>query len=72
MVPLPILRVLVLPTKLLSLFGLTSLPSRRLLSGYACAYPLGVLGIIGATIAIRFITGTKLADEEEELREAGG
>lgn len=38
--------------------------------GYACAYPLGVLGIIGATIAIRFIIGTKLADEEEELREA--
>ena len=23
-------------------------------SGYACAYPLGVLGIIGATIAIRY------------------
>lgn len=42
----------------------------QIASGYACAYPLGVLGIIGATIAIRFITGTKLADEEEELREA--
>lgn len=41
----------------------------QIASGYACAYPLGVLGIIGATIAIRFITGTKLADEEEELRE---
>ena len=24
-------------------------------SGYACAYPLGVIGIIGATLAIRFI-----------------
>ena len=24
-------------------------------SGYACAYPLGVVGIIGATIAIRYI-----------------
>ena len=24
-------------------------------SGYACAYPLGVVGIIGATLAIRFI-----------------
>lgn len=42
----------------------------QIASGYACAYPLGVLGIIGVTIAIRFITGTKLADEEEELREA--
>lgn len=42
----------------------------QIASGYACAYPLGVLGIIGATIAIRFITGTKLAKEEEELREA--
>lgn len=42
----------------------------QIASVYACAYPLGVLGIIGATIAIRFITGTKLADEEEELREA--
>lgn len=42
----------------------------QIASGYACAYPLGVLGIIGATIAIRFITGTKLADEEEELIEA--
>lgn len=42
----------------------------QIASGYACAYPIGVLGIIGATIAIRFITGTKLADEEEELREA--
>ena len=42
----------------------------QIASGYACAYPLGVLGIIGATIAVRFITGTKLAEEEEELREA--
>ena len=41
----------------------------QIASGYACAYPLGVLGIIGATIAIRFITGTRLADEEEELKE---
>lgn len=42
----------------------------QIASGYACAYPLGVLGIIGATIAVRFITGTKLVEEEEELREA--
>ena len=41
----------------------------QIASGYACAYPLGVLGIIGATIAVRFITRTRLADEEEELKE---
>lgn len=41
----------------------------QIASGYACAYPLGVLGIIGATIAVRFITRTRLADEEEELNE---
>lgn len=44
----------------------------QIAAGYACAYPLGVLGIIGATIAVRFITGTKLADEEEELNEEEG
>lgn len=36
-------------------------------NGYACAYPLGVVGIILATIAIRFITRTKLEDEEKQL-----
>ena len=36
-------------------------------SGYACAYPLGVVGIIGATIAIRFLTKTKLEEEEAAL-----
>ena len=41
----------------------------QIASGYACAYPLGVLGIIGATIAVRFITRTRLAYEEEELKE---
>ena len=41
----------------------------QIAAGYACAYPLGVLGIIGATIAVRFLTRTKLADEEEELKE---
>lgn len=38
-------------------------------SGYACAYPLGVLGIIGATIAIRYITRVKLEKEEQNLAE---
>ena len=39
----------------------------QIANGYACAYPLGVLGIIGATILIRFITKTNLKTEEEEL-----
>ncbi|MCQ2243394.1 MAG: putative transporter [Bacteroidaceae bacterium] len=36
-------------------------------NGYACAYPLGVVGIILATIAIRFITRSKLEEEEKQL-----
>lgn len=44
----------------------------QIAAGYACAYPLGVLGIIGATIAVRFITRTKLEEEEEELKEKAG
>lgn len=36
-------------------------------NGYACAYPLGVVGIIGATIAIRYIFRIKLQKEEDEL-----
>lgn len=36
-------------------------------NGYACAYPLGVVGIIGATIALRYICRVKLAKEEEDL-----
>ncbi len=42
----------------------------QIANGYACAYPLGVLGIIGATIAIRYITKTRLQEEEEKLSEA--
>lgn len=36
-------------------------------NGYACAYPLGVVGIIMATIAIRFISKTDLVQAEKEL-----
>lgn len=36
-------------------------------NGYACAYPLGVVGIILASIAIRFITRAKLEEEEKQL-----
>ena len=38
-------------------------------SGYACAYPLGVVGIIGATIAIRFICKVNLQEENNKLNE---
>ena len=40
----------------------------QIANGYACAYPLGVLGIIGATIAIRFICKVNLNKEEEQLQ----
>jgi putative transport protein len=39
----------------------------QIASAYACAYPLGVLGIIGATILIRYMCKVKLEKEEEEL-----
>ena len=42
----------------------------QIASGYACAYPLGVLGIIGATIAVRYICRVNLNKEEEELDRA--
>lgn len=35
--------------------------------GYACAYPLGVLGIIGSIIAIRYICWINLKKEEEDI-----
>lgn len=39
----------------------------QIAAGYACAYPLGVLGIIGATIAVRYICKVSLNKEEEDL-----
>ncbi len=39
-----------------------------LASSYACAYPLGVVGIILATIAIRYLCGIKLDEEQEKIR----
>ena len=35
--------------------------------GYACAYPLGVLGIIGSIILVRLLCRINLKDEEEEI-----
>ena len=51
---------------LLSVFpnGATSIAN-----GYACAYPLGVVGIIGATILIKYITRVNLTEEEAQLNE---
>lgn len=37
-------------------------------NGYACAYPLGVVGIIGATILLRYLCRINLKNEEEELK----
>jgi putative transport protein len=44
----------------------------QIASAYACAYPLGVLGIIGAIILIRYICGVRLENEEEQLKEQEG
>ena len=41
-------------------------------SAYACAYPLGVLGIIGATILVRYICKVRLEKEEEDLAAQDG
>lgn len=38
-------------------------------NGYACAYPLGVVGIILATIAIRYLCRVSLEGEQEKIRQ---
>ncbi len=52
-----------------SLFG-TSAP--QIASAYACAYPLGVLGIIGAIILIRLLCKVSFEKEEAALEEESG
>ena len=44
----------------------------QIASAYACAYPLGVLGIIGATILIRYACKVKLEEEEKQLLDMEG
>lgn len=39
----------------------------QIASGYACAYPLGVIGIIGATIALRYLCKVSLEKEEARI-----
>lgn len=41
----------------------------QIASGYACAYPLGVLGIIGATIAVKYICNIDLHKEEKRMNQ---
>ena len=50
---------------LLSVFGEGNVPS--IANGYACAYPLGVVGIIGATILIKYICKVDTEEEEQKL-----
>ncbi len=40
----------------------------QIASGYACAYPLGVVGIILSTIAVRLLCRSRLQDEEAQLK----
>ena len=40
--------------------------------GYACAYPLGVVGIIGSIIALRYIFRVNMTKEEESLKAQSG
>ena len=54
---------------LTSVFGANA---PQIASAYACAYPLGVLGIIGAIILIRLICKVKFEDEEKALEEESG
>ena len=49
-----------------SLFSDGDVPA--IANGYACAYPLGVVGIILATIAIRYLCRISLEDEQEKIR----
>lgn len=44
----------------------------QIASGYACAYPLGVLGIIGATIALKYICRIDLKKDDHQLEEEEG
>lgn len=47
------------------IFPENSIP--QIASGYACAYPLGVIGIIGATIALRYICKVSLEKEDAQI-----
>ena len=59
-------------TSLASKFVETGKEVPQIASAYACAYPLGVLGIIGATILVRYMCRVKLDAEEAALEEETG
>ncbi|MBQ5826424.1 MAG: transporter, partial [Bacteroidaceae bacterium] len=48
-------------------WGAAGMPD--LASSYACAYPLGVVGIILATIVVRYLCKIRLEKEQEQLRQ---
>ncbi|MBR5467050.1 MAG: putative transporter [Bacteroidaceae bacterium] len=48
-----------------TVFGSEAAP--LIANGYACAYPLGVVGIISATILIRILTRTSLTKEQKQI-----
>jgi putative transport protein len=39
----------------------------QIANGYACAYPLGVVGIIGATILLKYLCKVNLSSEKDSL-----
>lgn len=41
--------------------------SVQIASGYACAYPLGVVGIIGAMVVVKYLCKVNFLKEEEQL-----
>lgn len=51
---------------------LTGFANPDIASGYAMAYPLGVVGIIFSLLALRWIFRVKLEDEEEQVKAEKG
>lgn len=47
------------------IFGADHAPA--IANGYACAYPLGVVGIIGATIALRYLCRVNMRREQDQV-----
>ena len=47
--------------------GQVGYPGPQIANGYACAYPLGVIGIIGATILLRYLCNVNLTTEKDAL-----